>query len=81
MMSGGIAVLPMGSHVCYSRGMTDEIVAILKAKRDAVESLSFALDKAVNQPGNGTPLTGQGAVAFIKTWAEALDSMIPLDED
>jgi hypothetical protein len=74
-----VTTLPTGSNVCYSRGMTNEMVEILKAKRDAVQSLAAALDYAVNQ--SGTVGDSKSAVAFTNTWLEALDSMVPTDED
>lgn len=72
-------VLPAPLHVCYSRGMTNEIVALLKAKRDAVQALAFALEDAVRK--TGTVTSAEAALEFTKTWVDALDSMVPTDED
>jgi len=53
-----------------------EIVNILKAKRDAVEALEFALTSRVN---SGTITTPEAAARFVKTWVEAMDAMVPAE--
>ena len=54
--------------------MDAEIVNILKAKCDAVEALEFALAEQVKA---GTVASGESALRFVKTWAEAMQAMVP----
>jgi hypothetical protein len=54
-----------------------EIMNILKAKRDAIEALAFAMAEQVK---NGYLANGESALRFVKTWAEAVDAMVPAED-
>jgi len=69
-------------YVCYSGGMTDEMIQTLKAKTEAVAALAKALSQRVDRADDaGENLAATEVVAFAYDWLSAMESMIPTPAD